>query len=117
MEAEPVFETINQSGTRLMVGFHEILDRFGVPHTITGVPALFGVIVGATAKDTPRDYRTAVKYSDDALSSAITASLRGRGVLPDPEYAEPWFLCYALSETDVDETLDIYENVVREVTR
>ena len=118
MENEPVFETINQRGRRLMVGVHEILNRHSVPHQITGVPALFGIIIGSLSDGhaaAPSDYRTASSYSDDALSSAILAGLRMRGILPDPEYCEPWFLCYALSEADVDETLNAYDDVVREV--
>jgi glutamate-1-semialdehyde 2,1-aminomutase len=118
MEAEPVFETINTRGTRLMVGIHAILDRHGIPHAVTGVPAMFGVIIGSQDSLTPpRDYRTATNYSDDDLSSAITRGLRERGILPDPEYAEPWFLCYALSDADVDETLAKYEDVVTETTK
>jgi glutamate-1-semialdehyde 2,1-aminomutase len=117
METEPVFETINARGTRLMVGVHAILNRYGIPHNVTGVPALFGIIIGSEAGDAPRDYRTAAKYSNDALSSAITEGLRARGVMPDPEYAEPWFLCYALSDEDVDETLDAYDDVIAAVTQ
>jgi glutamate-1-semialdehyde 2,1-aminomutase len=113
MEDQPVFETINTRGTRLMVGINEILTRHGVPHTVTGVPAMFGVIIGTDAGEpAPSDYRTACRYADDPLSGAISAGLRARGILPDPEYAEPWFLCYALSESDVDETLEAYDHVV-----
>ena len=117
METEPVFETINQRGMALMAGFHEILNRHGVPHAITGVPALFGVIIANAQQDMPMDFRAAVKYSNDALSSAITAGLRARGILPDPDYQEPWFMCYAHSEADVAETLTAYEEVVCEVTK
>ncbi len=117
METEPVFETINARGMALMAGFHEILNRFGVPHAITGVPALFGVIIGNGQQAAPMDFRAATRYSDDALSHAITAGLHARGILPDPDFQEPWFLCYAHSEADVAETLAAYEAVVRTVTR
>jgi glutamate-1-semialdehyde aminotransferase len=84
---------------------------------VTGVPALFGVIISNGQKDMPMDYRAVAKFSNDELSSAITAGLRERGILPDPDYSEPWFLCYSHSEADVAETLTAYEDVVREVTR
>jgi glutamate-1-semialdehyde 2,1-aminomutase len=117
MEEEPVFETIATRGTRLMVGIHDILNRHSIPHNITGVPSLFGIIIGNgdLTRRTPNDYRTACKYSDDELSGAINAGLRAHGIMPDPEYAEPWFLCYALSDADVDETLGKYEDVIRRV--
>lgn len=114
MELEPVHATIAERGGRLMAGIDDILNRYGVPHMITGLPALFGVIIGVdgTQPQTRLDYRGVHKQSDDALSSAITAGLRLRGVLPDPDYAEPWFMCYAHSNHDVDETLSIYDDVV-----
>jgi glutamate-1-semialdehyde aminotransferase len=65
----------------------------------------------------PLDYRAVAKFSNDELSSAITAGLRERGILPDPDYPEPWFMCYSHSEQDVAETLTAYEAVVREVTK
>jgi glutamate-1-semialdehyde 2,1-aminomutase len=117
METEPVFETINQRGLALMAGIHEILNQHSVPHAVTGVPALFGVIISNGEKDLPLDYRAVAKFSNDELSSAITAGLRERGILPDPDYPEPWFMCYSHSEQDVAETLTAYEAVVREVTK
>jgi glutamate-1-semialdehyde 2,1-aminomutase len=117
METEPVFETINQRGLALMAGIHEILNQHSVPHAVTGVPALFGVIISNGEGDLPLDYRAVAKFSNDELSSAITAGLRERGILPDPDYPEPWFMCYSHSEQDVAETLTAYEAVVREVTK
>ncbi|MCS6774711.1 MAG: guanitoxin biosynthesis PLP-dependent transaminase GntE [Anaerolineae bacterium] len=117
LETEPVFEVINQRGMKLMSGFHEILSRYGIPHVITGVPAMFGVILGDADKPTPRDYRSALKYADEELSFRIVRGLHQRGILPDIDYQEPWFLCYALSDADVAETLTAYEEAVREALR
>jgi hypothetical protein len=36
-----------------------------------------------------------------------------RGVHPDGDAREPWFLCYSLSEGDVDETLNIFNDSVK----
>ena len=112
MEEQPIFETINQCGTHLMVGLHEILGHHGIPHAITGVPAMLGVLIGT---NTPiRDFRASAVV-DDALSRKINDGLRANGVFPDPEYAEPWFLCAALSDSDVNETLNVFEHVVASV--
>jgi glutamate-1-semialdehyde 2,1-aminomutase len=114
MQDEPVHATIAERGVRLMAGIGDILNRYGVPHLIAGLPGLFGVIIGVDgAQPHPRlDYRSVHKQSDDALSAAITAGLRMRGVLPDPDYAEPWFMSYAHSNHDIDETLAVYDDVV-----
>jgi hypothetical protein len=37
-----------------------------------------------------------------------------RGAVPDPDGREPWFLCAALSEEDVADTLTYFEEAVRE---
>jgi glutamate-1-semialdehyde 2,1-aminomutase len=39
-----------------------------------------------------------------------------RGIMPDLDPREPWFLCYAHSNADIDETLNIMRDVVK-VTR
>jgi glutamate-1-semialdehyde aminotransferase len=39
--------------------------------------------------------------------------LAHRGVMPDSDGREPWFLCYALSEGDVGETLNIFNDSVK----
>lgn len=114
MESQPVFETLNQRGTQLMVGIHEILERNGVPHAITGVPAMFGILIGTPAPI--KDYR-ASKLVDEVLARKINVTLRQRGVFPEPDYQEPWFLCAALSPADVQETLDIFDQSIADVMR
>jgi glutamate-1-semialdehyde aminotransferase len=39
-----------------------------------------------------------------------------RGVQPDADGREPWFLCYSLTEADVSETLNIFNDSVKAVT-
>ncbi|PJF47981.1 MAG: aspartate aminotransferase family protein [Chloroflexi bacterium] len=118
MEEEPVFETIHARGLRLMAGIQEILNRFGIPHSLTGVPAMFGLIIGNDeSTDKPSDHRSAERFANDALMDAIFEGLYARGIMPDPDYGEPWFLCYALSEADVDETLQAYEDAVKAALR
>jgi len=36
-----------------------------------------------------------------------------RGVMPDADGREPWFLCYSLSEQDVAETLNVFNDSVK----
>ena len=113
LEEQPIFETLNQRGTRLMIGLHEILTRHAVPHAITGVPSMFGVLIGT---HTPiRDYRGS-KVVDAVLSRNINEALRAKGIFPEPDYCEPWFLCAALSDANVSETLDVYDPVLATLT-
>jgi glutamate-1-semialdehyde aminotransferase len=38
-----------------------------------------------------------------------------RGVMPDHDAREPWFLCYSHTDADVDETLNVYADIVKKV--
>jgi glutamate-1-semialdehyde aminotransferase len=37
--------------------------------------------------------------------------------MPDHDAREPWFLCYEHSDADIDETLNVYAEIVKEVKK
>jgi glutamate-1-semialdehyde 2,1-aminomutase len=110
LETEPIIKTINQRGNALMTGFGEILTEAGIPHTVTGVPSMFGMVLGIEQE--PHDFRDYFK-GDGELYEEIAMELIHRGVQPDADAREPWFLCYALSDDDVNETLNIFNDSVK----
>jgi glutamate-1-semialdehyde 2,1-aminomutase len=110
LESEPVIETINQRGEALMTGIDEILTEADIPHVVTGLPPMFGLFLGSDQE--PEDFR-AYHTGDDELYEAIGMALIKRGVQPDADGREPWFLCYALSQADVDETLNVFNDSVK----
>jgi glutamate-1-semialdehyde 2,1-aminomutase len=111
LENEPVLETINQRGKMLMIGIGEILTEAGIPHVVTGVPSMFGIFLGKDQE--PKDFRDYLA-GDGELYEEIGMGLIRRGVQPDADGREPWFLCYSLSEQDVNETLNIFNDAVKE---
>jgi len=110
LESEPVIETINKRGKTLMTGIDEILTEAGIPHAVTGVPPMFGILLGSDQE--PREFREYLS-GDGELYESIAMELIKRGVQPDGDGREPWFLCYALSEEDVAETLNIFNDSVK----
>ena len=110
LETEPILETINKRGTALMTGIGEILTEAGISHAITGLPSMFGIILGMEQE--PHDFREYFK-GDGKLYEEIALELIQRGVQPDGDAREPWFLCYSLSEEDVNETLNIFNDSVK----
>jgi len=110
LETEPIIDTINKRGQALMTGIGEILTEAGIPHAVTGVPAMFGLVLGV--ENEPHDFREYFNGDGD-LYEEIAAQLIERGVQPDGDAREPWFLCYALSEKDVDETLNVFNESVK----
>jgi glutamate-1-semialdehyde 2,1-aminomutase len=104
-------QTIEKRGQTLMEGMRSILTDAGIAHHILGVPSMFGL---AFADQEPTDFRT-WSAGDHGLYTSIMMALIRRGAMPDPDAGEPWFLCAALSEADVEDTLNSFEEAVKEV--
>lgn len=92
-----------------MKGMREILTEAGLPHQIIGVPSMIGVVLGV--EEEPRDFREYFNGDGD-LYEELAVNLIERGVQPDGDAREPWFLCYSLTEEDVNETLNIFNDAI-----
>ncbi len=110
IENEPIIDTINQRGQKLMDGIDAILTQADIPHYMTGVPTMFGYILGTDQK--PTDFR-GYMGGDGALYETIGEGLIERGVLPESDGREPWFMCYSHSEQDVADSLTAFEEAVK----
>jgi glutamate-1-semialdehyde 2,1-aminomutase len=104
-------KTIETRGRALMKGISRTLTDAGLAHHILGVPSMFGI---ALCEEEPTDYRTWSK-TDSMLYEKIMMTLVHQGALPEPDGREPWFLCAALSEQDVEDTLNHFEDAVKAV--
>ncbi len=114
LEEEPVIQTIFERGQALMDGIHDILTQADIPHYMTGLPPILSFILG-TDED-PVDFRDYCA-GDDALYEKLAMALIERGVMPDCDGREPWFLCYSHGEEEIAETLTAFEEAVKEVKR
>jgi glutamate-1-semialdehyde 2,1-aminomutase len=111
MRSGQLFPQLEKIGCLLMEGLSEILTRHDVPHRMHGVPAMFGISLGDI---TPRDFRD-LQTCDWELYDEIGMHLIANGVMPDPDGLEPWFLCSDHTEEDAAETLQKFEDAVRDV--
>ncbi len=50
------------------------------------------------------------------MTSLVEKAIK-RGVMPDYDSREPWFMCYSHNDADVDETLNVYAEIVKEVKK
>ena len=114
LETQPIIETIFQRGQKLMDGIDEILTRAGIPHCVIGLPPIFGLILGT--EEEPTDFR-AYLQGDAALYERLAMALIERGVMPDSDGREPWFLSYSHGEQEIAETLTVFEEAVKAVKR
>ena len=109
--ANGVLDTVEKRGKALMEGVHSILTDAGLAHHVLGPPAMFGIVF---SEEVPPDFRAWLKVDHDLYTAIMMAMIR-KGAMPDPDCGEPWFLCAALSEKDVADTLTYFEEAVKEV--
>jgi glutamate-1-semialdehyde aminotransferase len=65
-----------------MDGIHQVLEEAGIEHAMTGHPAMFGFVLGASRP--PREYRE-VMATDMHGYEKICAAMRARGIEYEPD--------------------------------
>jgi glutamate-1-semialdehyde 2,1-aminomutase len=113
LKSQPVLERIGERGRRLMAGIQQIFDKAGIPVCMSGYPAMFSFAVGVEKVTGQRDW----SLSDTDYYLALIDAAIERGIMPDHDPREPWFLCYAHGDAEIDETLNVWEDVVKAVKR
>jgi glutamate-1-semialdehyde 2,1-aminomutase len=111
LEDGQILKAIDAQGRKLAKGISEILTGAGIAHHIQGPGAMFGI---ALMEEEPQEFRDLAKH-DEELYETICMGLVARGVIPDPDAREPWFLCAAHDDAAIDETLNIFEETVKAV--
>ncbi len=113
LQTQPILETIARRGQRLMDGLKEVLEAAGMPASFRGHPSMFSFTFGAHGATCQREWDASDK---DLYLRLIEAAIE-RGVMPDHDPREPWFLCYAHSDADIDETLNVMADAARSVRK
>ena len=92
----PALETISALGERIQTELRRIIEARGLPFVFTGHPTMFGIMF---TDQVPFEYRDWAK-SDHDLYDAVAVGMQARGVMPEPDSREPWFLCEAHAAGD-----------------
>ncbi len=113
LQTNPILKSIEKRGKRLMDGLKEIFEDNDIPAVFSGYPAMFSFAIGVDAVTCQRDWAR----SNQGMYEELIAKAIDRGVMPDNDAREPWFLCYSHSDADIDETLNVYAEIAKEVHR
>ncbi len=113
LENEPVMKTLEERGQKLMDGISDIFTEAGILHCMNGYPAMFSFAVGLEKVTSQREWNE----SEKDYYLRLVEALIERGVMPDHDAREPWFLCYSHSDTDIDDTLTAFSECVKSVAR
>jgi glutamate-1-semialdehyde 2,1-aminomutase len=111
LKTKPILESIQKRGKRLMNGLKDIFEDNNVPVAMSGYPTMFSFALGVDAVTCQRDWDESDK---DAYLKLVEMAIE-RGVMPDHDAREPWFLCYSHTDADIDETLSVYADIVKKV--
>ena len=111
LKAKPILESIQKRGRRLMNGLKDIFEDNSIPVAVSGYPTMFSFALGVNAVTCQRDWDDSDK---DAYLKLVEMAIE-RGVMPDHDAREPWFLCYSHTDADIDETLSVYADIVKKV--
>jgi glutamate-1-semialdehyde 2,1-aminomutase len=96
-----------------MDGISQILNEAGIPHCMNGYPAMFSYAIGMEKVTDQRSW----SGSEKEYYLELVEALIERGVMPDHDPREPWFLSYSHSEKDVDDTLTAFRAAIKAVKR
>ena len=113
LQQQPIIETINTRGQRLLNGLKEIFEDNSIPVVFSGPPSMFSFAVGIEKPTCQREWAESER---DYYLRLVDAAIE-RGVMPDHDAREPWFLCYSHSDADIDETLNVFADIVKIVNR
>jgi len=111
LKTKPILESIQKRGKRLMGGLKDIFEDNNIPVVVSGYPTMFSFALGVDAVTCQRDWDNSHK---DAYLKLVELAIE-RGVMPDHDAREPWFLCYSHTDADIDETLNVYADIVKKV--
>jgi len=105
-------EKVDAHGRILMEGWKTILDKTGLPYVIQGPPSMPGIVF--------TEEPVCTEYADWALGDHeiyenIIAHCIEKGIMPDHDSREPWFISASHSDEDAALTLDVFEKSVNEV--
>jgi glutamate-1-semialdehyde 2,1-aminomutase len=114
LEKQPIIKDIFARGQKLMDGIDEILTEADIPHCMTGLPSIVGYILGT--EKVPADFRDYAK-GDEELYEEIAMNLIHKGVMPDADGREPWFLCHSHNDEVIAETLTVFKDAVWEAKK
>ncbi len=111
LKREPILKTIEKRGKRLMDGIGKIFSENSIPFCMNGYPAMFSYAIGVEKVTDQRSWNA----SDKEYYLALAEALMQRGVMPDYDPREPWFLCYSHSGADIDRTLEVVRESIKVV--
>ncbi len=111
MRGRDVHGHIDRMGTRLQNGLDKIFKQAGISCMISSIPSIFSISFNLKENKDARDWSRA----DMGMYRRIAEKAFEMGVLIDEDPREPFCLSYSHTEADIDATLEVFSNAVKEL--
>jgi len=111
LRTKPILASIQKRGKRLMDGLKDIFEDNNIPAAVSGYPAMFSFALGVEEVTCQRDWDN----SDKKAYLKLVELAIEKGVMPDHDAREPWFLSYSHTDADIDDTLSVYAEIVKKI--
>lgn len=92
------FKTIDQTGLEIQKVLGKVFSKAGIEHRFAGPPSMFGIHFSNFVPTNYRDW----KQTNSSLYEKFAWNLIKNGVMLEPDSREPWFICEAHSELDLE---------------
>ncbi len=107
-----VYEDLERKSVHIAEGMTKTLDDHGITYSANRV----GSMIGLFYCEGPVTSFTDANKTDKELFSKIFHGMLKRGVYLPPSPFEAFFLSNALSDEDIEHTLEAFEEVIKEIT-
>lgn len=97
--------TIDRIGGQIQQVLAGVFTKFGVEHRFSGPNSMFGVHFGSEVPQNYRDW----KKTNSELYTDFAMNLIENGVMLEPDSREPWFICEAHQNVDLDWLREVAE--------
>lgn len=107
-----VFDSINEKTEKLHKGFSKVLNENGVHHTINRI----GSMISIHFSETPVvDFDTATEAAAGDTFKRFFHGMLNEGIYIAPSAYESWFICDALTNEDLDKTIEACDRASKEL--
>ena len=112
LKANPsVYSELEEKGNYLEKGLRKVLDEAGVPFVINHV----GSMISVHFSDHPVVDFASASSANNALFNKFFHAMLNRGIYLPPSAFETWFLSNALTQKDLDTTLEATKDALKEI--
>ena len=104
------YDTINNVGAQIQQVLSRVFTKHGIEHKFAGPDSMFGVHFGS---EVPQNYRDWKKTNSD-LYTTFAHNLIANGVMLEPDSREPWFICEAHQDVDLNWLEEVADQAMAE---